>query len=327
MGSDVAWALRNLRDAKIDYPDKPGTYDEDGNVLVAPTAIEEHRFKREYDAAHKRNECYQENIKKAYATCYEHCTPSLKAIIKGDANYPTFYANQNGVELLRKIKALCCRFDSTKQATRAIVGADKGIFLFTQRNGMSNDSYFEQFNALVDTAESYGSSLGRSESLFVAELNKMRVNKANATDQQKRQALETAKESYLAMLMLDGAHESYRPLKEELDGDYAKGSDTYPTDRNAVLRLLNQRKSSRATSAWTPRNIQREQESQEGLMFAQSNGGKPENRTCFRCGKKGHISINCAAPAPIHKARKGAVEHEQLHAIASNEKDEDGGRC
>ncbi len=44
MGSDVAWALRNLQHPIIDYPNEPGEYDGDGNVVRAPTAMEEHRY-------------------------------------------------------------------------------------------------------------------------------------------------------------------------------------------------------------------------------------------------------------------------------------------
>ena len=55
MGSDVALALRNLKHPVINYPDKPAKYDQDKNVLVAATAIEEHRYKREYDAASRRH--------------------------------------------------------------------------------------------------------------------------------------------------------------------------------------------------------------------------------------------------------------------------------
>ena len=100
MGSDVARALRSLEPLVIEYPDEPGVYDQDGNVITAPTTIQEHRFKREYDAAHKREEHYNENIKKAYATCYEHCTPRLKALLKGDPEYNQIYADQDGVALL-----------------------------------------------------------------------------------------------------------------------------------------------------------------------------------------------------------------------------------
>ena len=330
MGSDVAWALRNLQPVDIPFPDEPGEYDEDGNVVVAATAIQEHRFKREFDAAHKREEHYQENMKRAYATCYEHCTPSLKATLKGDADYPQFFAAQDAVVLLRKIKALCCRFDATKQPTRAIVGADKGIYLFVQKNGVSNDAFFEQFNALVDTADSYGSNLGLSSTLTDAELVKMGVTRANATNAQITQAAAAAREAYLAMLMLDGAHESYRNLKEELDGDYAKGSDTYPTDRNAVLRLLNQRQANRQTQVWTPRNLQRLRDDEDGVVFAQGSSNNQDSRTCYRCGKKGHISASCPAPKPANKeqlhnmAEVAENDEEQLHAMADEPESDDG---
>ena len=320
MGSDVARALRNLEPTVINYPDEPGVYDHAGNVVTPPTTIQEHRFKREYDAAHKREECYEENIKKAYAVCYEHCTPRLKALLKGDPEYNQIYADQDGVSLLKKIKARCCRFDATKQETRAIVGADKGIFLFTQKRGVTNDSYFEQFNALVDAAESYGSGLGYSPTLTDAELRKLGTTRENATDEQLATANASAKEAYLAMLMLDGAHESFRALKEELDGDYAKGTNTYPSDRNAVLRLLNQRSKTGSVLAWTPRNLQQARERDDGLVFAQAAGKKQDNRTCYRCGKKGHIATVCPEPLPDKKQD----DEEQVHAVDNADTGDDG---
>ena len=81
--------------------------------------------------------------------------------------------SQNAISLLHKIKGFCCKFDSTKQGNGAIVAADKQIYTFFQRNDMTNDDYFEQFNALVDTAESYGSSLGMSRGLVDEELRLM----------------------------------------------------------------------------------------------------------------------------------------------------------
>jgi hypothetical protein len=49
------------------------------------------------------------------------------------------------------------------------VGADKGIYLFTQLTGVSTKEYFEQFKALVDTDESYVSSPGHSKALVDAQ--------------------------------------------------------------------------------------------------------------------------------------------------------------
>jgi hypothetical protein len=42
------------------------------------------------------------------------------------------------------------------------------------------------------------------------------------------------------MLMFDGANKKrFETMKEDMDLDYAKGQDTYPTTQYAVLRLLN----------------------------------------------------------------------------------------
>ena len=56
---------------------------------------------------------------------------------------------------------------------------------------MSNTVYYDKFNAGVESAESYGSSIGLSKGLIKSKLTVPRT---------------TAKEKYLAMLMLDRAN-------------------------------------------------------------------------------------------------------------------------
>jgi len=239
-GADIAGALRALRELVITMPDPPtGSTDGAGNH-VPPTAAEEHMFKRKFDAEYTREQRYEENKKKAYALLYEHCAPELKALLKGDDDWGPIEGRQDSISLLRKIKGICCKFDPTRQEARAIVAADKAIMCYVQEAHVTNSQYFEHFNALVDTALSYGSSIGHSRALVTAELTKMGVSRDDATSEQKSKAMELAQEAYLSMLMLDGAnYYKFKALREELDNDYAKGTDTYPTNRNAVLRLLN----------------------------------------------------------------------------------------
>ena len=127
----------------------------------------------------------RENKTKAFAVIYEHCTPSLHAQLKGCKDWTVMSGSQNAISLLQKIKGLCCKFDSTRQRTRVIVAADKQIYVFFQRNDMTNDNCFEQCNALVDTAESYGSSLGMSQGLVDEELKLMGTDQSRCTGAQK----------------------------------------------------------------------------------------------------------------------------------------------
>ena len=72
------------------------------------------------------------------------------------------------------------------------------------------------------------------------ELRQMGMDCNTYTMAQESQALITAKEKYLAMQMLDGANKDrFGKLKEDIDLDYGKGRDIYPTIRNVVLQLLN----------------------------------------------------------------------------------------
>ena len=86
------------------------------------------------------------------------------------------------------------------------MAADKQIFIFFQQNHVANDEYFEQFNPLVDTAESYGSSLRMSRGLVDEELCLMDMDRENCTPAQTTEALAPAGEKYLALLMFGGAN-------------------------------------------------------------------------------------------------------------------------
>lgn len=319
-GADIAGALKQLTELVITMPIPPtGSTDSAGNP-IPPTAAEEHIFKRKFDAEYTREQRYEENKAKAYALLYEHCAPELKALLKGDDNWGTLEARQDSIGLLRMIKGLCCKFDPTKQETRAIVAADKAIMCYVQDGHVSNSQYFERFNALVDTALSYGSSIGHSRALVGAELVKMGTTRDSATPSQTNEAMELAQERYLSMLMLDGAnYYKFKGLREELDNDYAKGTDTYPTNRNAVLRLLNSRK----TPSFPPQPNVRQGDA--AMMFAQGDGGRPDNRKCFRCGRKGHIATNCPAEKPgVNDGGNGGEEDEHMHTMRAVESDESG---
>ena len=122
-GADIAGALRVLRELTITMPDPPTGFTDSAGNRVLPTAAEEHMFKRKFDVEYTREQRYKENKKKAYAQLHEHCTPELKALLKGDDNWGSMETSQDSISLLQKIKGICCKFDPTRQEARAIVAA------------------------------------------------------------------------------------------------------------------------------------------------------------------------------------------------------------
>ena len=208
---------------------------------------------------------YWEKKRKSFTLILEQCTPSLRAVLKGNDGCRIVKANQDAIPLLHKVKGLCNKHDPTKQNTHSIVTADKSIYIFWQKDRMDNASYFEQFNMLIDTADSYGCRMGHSKGLVDIKMEKMNTDHPCVTNDQKRKAVDLAREAYLTMVMLDGANMTrFNGLRGELYNDDANGTDTYPTNQNSVLPLINSRKcSGPIKQAW------KQEESIEGMMFAQ----------------------------------------------------------
>ena len=96
---------------------------------------------------------------------------------------------------------------------------------------------------------------------------------------------------YLACAFISQADpRRYGRLKEELENDFTKGSDTYPQDMVKAYQLLNKYKN------WVPKNHMPES---TGVAFSQTvsvdkkKDDWKQKATCHHCGKKGHIRPDC----------------------------------
>ena len=82
----------------------------------------------------------------------------------------------------------------------------------------------------------------------------------------------------------------YGRLKEELENDFTKGSNTYPQEMVKVYKLLNEYQN------WTPKHQMPES---TGVAFSQTvsvdkkKDDWKQKATCHHCGKKGHIRPDC----------------------------------
>ena len=95
------------------------------------------------------------------------------------------------------------------------------------------------------------------------------------TDQENCTGTQKSAEKYLTMLMFDGANkEHFENMKEDMDLDFAKGQDTYPTTRNAVLRLLNSKNNMVVKKQVMPKHVGG---GEDNMVFAQTS----DCRKCF----------------------------------------------
>ena len=102
-----------------------------------------------------------------------------------------------------------------------------------------------------------------------------------------------AREIYLSCTFVVASNpKRYGRLVEELENDYTKGKNNYPTNMVKAYQLINEYKS------WTPGTSLPEV---SGVAFSQQGNSKEAQNTaewknkavCNNCGKKGHIKADC----------------------------------
>jgi hypothetical protein len=104
---------------------------------------------------------------------------------------------------------------------------------------MSNAMFLENFQTLVSVVEDYGGTIGTDPKGAKAELIKEGIDVDNASDASKQNAMETAKNRYMAMAMLTAADVArYSRLLEDLDNDYTKGNNNYPHTVTEAYNLI-----------------------------------------------------------------------------------------
>ena len=119
----------------------------------------------------------------------DHMTKDFKSLVEGRSKWNKTLCQQDGVELVRIIHALCHLRDDTKPGMPEIVAQDRSLFLCTQKQGQSEVDYLRSLQSTVDAINEAGDTAGvtpRSIELVCTEKGLVYENTPNDKDRQKR---------------------------------------------------------------------------------------------------------------------------------------------
>ena len=108
------------------------------------------------------------------------------------------------------------------------------------------EKYREDFDAYVAT-------IGYEEGQIQAELKNSAYDPKNPTEQEVEEAKLTVKNGMLVAMFIGGANnELFGDLKTELNNDFAKGTDNWPTNIDEAVQLMNAYKVKKAPKVRVP---------------------------------------------------------------------------
>ena len=306
-GVHLAKAIRDGALPSLDPPKKPKKGDkEDADDFECRVLIWQEELK---EAVRKRRDVTEGN-NKLFGLFLSQCEPRLRTKLKGMKGFQLATDAQDGIALHGLIRAVMCGVEEHLQDTWVMAKADRALFSFWQRPGVSTDEYATQFDAFVTVIDKIGGTIPLHPHLLKKKLREAGHDEGYATKPESsayQAAAAEVREEYLACQLLMGANrERYESLRMKIKDDMIGNMDTYPKTREAALLRINN---------WNGplmgfgRSAAPANEREHGLAFAQTGdsggGDKKTNKNgesnCFHCGKDDHWVADCPDLTPEEK--------------------------
>jgi hypothetical protein len=304
---DIQDALESLKIPVIGLPIAPEGYD-DGTATKTETLLFEKKLQRHILS----EETLNDNLAKAFSLVIGQCTENLKAKLESLTQWQTLKTNKNVISLLEEVKIIVFKFEEQSYSMHSLFKANEAVYLIKQKEDETNNAYYKRFCNTVETAEGFGACFGVDEVSISMDPIYMKLSDAEKKKpDQKQLAQERVRQSYLAyMFIYKLDHTRYASLKKDFQNDYAKGNNNYPETAQDAYNLLSIYRYDRKPAGNNGTETR-------GLSFHQSNKGvkRTENNhkdlTCYACGKKGHIALNCPDKQEVQNNNNRKTENKE----------------
>jgi len=200
-------------------------------------------------------------------------------------------------------------YDHKKSASLTLFKQMKYLYGYRQRDNQDINTYFEYFNAMKDNILRFGGSFS-PQSIFVKELmdkDGVDYDDENLAPDVRHDYEQKAVEKWIATaFLLGGKSDTYSDLLSDLENDYLKGKDNFPTSIVGAYHLMANYKQKHTHSrkifsnrvAFTQSagsTKSKEEPGTDGILYSKIK--------CYNCGSHGHYSNKCP-----HALQDGATD-------------------
>ena len=303
-GADVQQSIEAGKMITFAEPTQPQPEVQGGPISETKTLI----WKRQIEMYVKRQEKLEDNLRQAFTLVIGQCTEVMINKLEALNEYKRIKADCDVLALLDQMKSLTFKYEEQKYCYSSVYFANKRFYNFKQGQDESCTEYYNKFNNLVSVVESYGGTFGYEDVLMQNDDEYSGLSDNDKADNDNiAKAQERNKEKFLGYcLVAKSDQKRYGTLKVELENDFNKGVNNYPTTVNRALRMLvnykGERQNNRNNNNNDSNGVNFHQNSRSNSRNSNNNNNNNNNRfdtswhkdaTCHNCNKKGHIKPNC----------------------------------
>jgi hypothetical protein len=222
--------------------------------LVEPTAptssdaVSFELWKMERRAYEKRKEARRRNSYRVYALVLGQCSQAIRNRMEASEQWASINDASDVMELLKLIQNCMIQRQTRQKPIHSLLDAEAQVYGFRQRT-LPNNEYYEKFKDLVTNAERLGSNIGAHPERVTTILASIAADPTAPTTVERDQAKEVAKDQFLAvMFLLNCDRNRYGTLIRDIENEYTRGTDTYPSSLSAAYDyIVNYRPDTRTT--------------------------------------------------------------------------------
>jgi hypothetical protein len=228
-GGEIKIAVESLAMPTLKVPMDPA---------AGATKTEELIWKKKVKEYVRRETYFEENVKSLFSLVWGQCTDIMRQKVEALDAFEKLSAENDGIELLKTIKNTAFLFKTQKNTCQASHEAICRFYMVSQGKHMSTQDYLKHFQNTVEVIDHTGGVVGRLPGLE----DKLVAMKGQTLSQMtvaERDALTLeSQERYLAMaFMLSADQARYSHLLEEIENEYLKGTNNWPTTITGAYRL------------------------------------------------------------------------------------------
>jgi hypothetical protein len=251
-------------------------------------------WSKEYDQYLKRQDKYDENKAKVFAIVLAQCDKPMRNTVESATEFKGVEAAVDVVGLIRIIKDIAFDANDKKYASMQATMAWCNLVKATQREDEDLIDYYKRFISLIEMVErSYGQ-------IAPEEIAK----KSNKYTKNPGAVLSIERSRMLAYMFMNGANKRlFGYMLRSLENNFALGTDLYPATMEDALQVL----------TLSCENITRKKSKggadngDPAMAFVQGTNVK-----CWKCGKEGHIKINCPEAATQNSHVQVGTQEETM---------------
>ena len=204
-------------------------------------ALDKDAYREEVKQYVKDKKSLAKSLRALFSVIWGQCSINVITKLSSLPDIETWKEDGHCHELLKAIQQILMDYEHKKCIYVTLLRQIQFLYSYKQRDNQSLHKYFEVFQIMTENIERYGGSFGNHPAYVKASLEKagLSIDDPKLPTEVRVEHEKNAQQKFLGIsFLLGGRNDMYEDLVVDLENDYLKGNDYFPSSVNDAYQLM-----------------------------------------------------------------------------------------